>query len=82
LKVQSRLDLFHDHLEFENDGFLPQSSSRESVLSYQITIDNPQKDNFHNPIFDVDKILPFCIFDSTIQISFLFPKGLLMEKDL
>jgi hypothetical protein len=40
------------------------------------------KDNFHNPIFDIDKMLPFGIFDSTILLCFLFPRGWWMEKGL
>jgi hypothetical protein len=32
-----------------------------------------RKDTFHNPIFDIDKITTFDIFNSTILINFLFP---------
>ena len=31
------------------------------------------KDNFHNPIFDIDKRAVFSILNSTLLISFLFP---------
>ena len=36
---------------------------------------NPQKDNFHKFILDIDKIATSDILDSTILINFLFPKG-------
>jgi hypothetical protein len=51
------------------------SLSQESISLYQVTSDNPQKDNFNNPIFDIDKMAIFSIFDSTILIKFLYLKG-------
>jgi hypothetical protein len=47
----------------------------ENYPSVQLPKDSPQKDNFHNFIFGIDKMLSFGIFDSAILISFLFPKG-------
>jgi hypothetical protein len=36
---------------------------RVPVSLWQISSDNPQKDNFHNPIFDIDKTLAFGTVD-------------------
>jgi hypothetical protein len=38
-----------------NQDFFLNSSRRESRSSYQISSDNPQKDNFHNLIFVLTK---------------------------
>ena len=37
------------------------SSMREFGTSYQISSDNLQKNNFHNPIWDIDKIVALSI---------------------
>ena len=39
---------------------------------YQLSSDNPQKDNFHKSILGIDKIVSFCIFNSTMLIGFFF----------
>jgi hypothetical protein len=39
--------------------------------------DNPQKDNFHNAIFGIDKTVDFGIVNSTLLINFLFPEGVM-----
>jgi len=36
---------------------------------------NPQKDNFHNAIFGIDKTVGSGIVNSTFLINFLFPEG-------
>jgi len=33
------------------------------------------KDTFHNPIFDIDNLVAFGIFDSTFPINFSFQNG-------
>jgi hypothetical protein len=38
---------------------------------------NLQKDNFHNLILTIDKMLTLGMLGSTISIKFLFPKGVL-----
>jgi len=38
-------------------------------------MDNPQKDNFHNFVFGIDKRYIRCIFESTIQIKPFLSKG-------
>jgi hypothetical protein len=44
---------------------------------------NPQKDNFHKLIFDIDKIAVFGIINSTRLIALsLSQRGWSMEKDL
>jgi hypothetical protein len=53
----------------------PKFSRKKNRSLYQISSDNPQKDNFHNPIFGIDKIVTFGIFDSTILIKILSLKG-------
>ena len=55
--------------------FFLNSSSRGFTFVYQISSDNPQKDNFHNLILGIDKMLTFGMIDSTILKGFLFPKG-------
>jgi hypothetical protein len=62
------------------DSFL-KSSRRESILLYELSSDNPQKDNFHNLVFDIDKTVAFDILDPTILIKFLFPKGVVDIMD-
>jgi hypothetical protein len=36
---------------------------------------NPQKDNFHNLILGIDKIVTFGILDSTIRTRLFLSKG-------
>jgi len=48
------------------------------VSEYQISSNNPQKDNFHNIIFVLTKILIFdnqLLFLSTTIVILLFAKG-------
>jgi hypothetical protein len=45
------------------------------MFVYQILNDNPQKDNFHNAIFGIDKKVGSGIVNSTFLIDFLFPEG-------
>ena len=42
---------------------------------YQISNDNPQKDNFHNLIFRIDKMVTFGIVDSAIRTRSCHSKG-------
>ena len=58
------------------------SSSRDSISPYQISNNNPQKDNFHNVVLGIDKMVTFGILDPTVPINFYFPKGWWMEKNL
>jgi hypothetical protein len=51
----------------------PQGESPDRYTRLQVIV--PQKDYFHNLIFGIDKVVDFGIFDSTILISSLFPKG-------
>ena len=44
----------------ESEDFSLKSSRRESRSLYEITTDNPQKDNFRKVILGIDKK---CIFD-------------------
>ena len=54
-------------------------SRRESRSSYQISSDNPQKDNIHNFILGIDNMIPSGIFDSPFLIEFLFPGWLMLD---
>jgi len=36
---------------------------------------NPQKDNFHNPILDIDKMVTFGIVSSTFLMKLSLSKG-------
>jgi len=40
---------------WKKEDFFLRSSKREPMSLYQVSSDNPQEDNFHNPIFDIDK---------------------------
>jgi len=62
--------------------FLPEIAKASSHPLYQISSDNPQKDNFHKLIFDIDKIAVFGIINSTRLIALSLSKGWSMEKDL
>jgi hypothetical protein len=43
---------------------------------------NPPKDNFHNIILHIDKMVTFGILDPTILINFLLPEGVVDGADL
>jgi len=58
------------------------STNLESLSIYQISSDNPQKDTFHNLVFDIDKTVAFDILDPTILTKFLSRKGWWMGKNL
>jgi hypothetical protein len=58
---------------FSNAFFL-KSLSQESISLYQVTSDNPQKDNFHNLTFGIDKRTIFDTFNPTILIKLSFSK--------
>ena len=51
------------------------SSSYDSVSENRISNDNSQKDNFHNPIFSIDKMVALGIIRSTILIKPSLSKG-------
>jgi hypothetical protein len=73
---------YTDIVKCDGDFFL-KSSSRDSISEYQISSDNPQKDNFHNLIFSIDKRFIFPIIIPTPLIKPSLPKrGWLTEKDL
>ena len=47
------------------EKFFLKSSRRESISEYQISSDNPQKDNFHNLIFGIDNMVTFSTVNPT-----------------
>jgi hypothetical protein len=50
---------------------------------YNGSNNNPQKDNFHNAIFGIDKTVGSVIVESTFLTNFLFPEGgMVGEKPL
>jgi len=58
-----------------NGGLLPVLIKVRIRVVMPDFIDNPQKDNFHNPIFALDKEVIFSILDSTILLDFFLPRG-------
>ena len=47
-------------------NFFLKSTNRDFITEYQISSDNPQKDNFHNPILNIDKMVISGIVNSKI----------------
>ena len=68
------------HLHWQAKGH-PHSSflkslSRDSISEYQVLSNNPQKDNFHNPIFCyvIDNMVNFRIINSTVLTNLSLSK--------
>jgi hypothetical protein len=57
------------------EKFFLKSSRPEPISEYQISSDNPQKDNFHKLIYDIDKRYIRCIVDSIIRTRPSLSKG-------
>jgi len=60
--------------QLHSAGYFLLSPRRVFGSLYQISNVNPQKDNFHNPIFGIDKRTIFDIFNSTMLIKLSFSK--------
>ena len=63
-----------DDVRKDKDYFL-KSTSRESTSLFQISNDNPQKDNFHNPIFAIDNKVTFGTVNSTVLTKLSLSEG-------
>lgn len=62
------------------EEFFLKSSRRELMSLYQISSDNPQKDNFNNHILGIDKMVISGIVNPTIVINSVFPEGV-VDRD-
>jgi len=54
---------------WKKEDFFLKSSSRGFIFPYQFSNNNLQKDNFHNLIFGIDKMVGLGILSSKIRID-------------